>query len=102
MGSVKSNDRGSGSDAYSLDACSLRIASQKTKKRGAGRGGICEVREAGAFTAFPAFPRVSAFGSGFGSGEIAAYKIRFYNKCWGSEAERLSYTQHFLLLGKKE
>ena len=22
-------------------------------------------------------------------------KKRFYNKCWGSEAERLSYTQHF-------
>ena len=26
---------------------------------------------------------------------------RFYNKWWGSEAERLSYTQHLLLLGKK-
>ena len=25
----------------------------------------------------------------------------FYNKCWGSEAERPSYTQHFSLLGKK-
>lgn len=25
----------------------------------------------------------------------------FYNKWWGSEAERLSYTQHLLLLGKK-
>jgi len=23
-------------------------------------------------------------------------KSRFYNKCWGSEAERQSYTQHFL------
>ena len=22
--------------------------------------------------------------------------IRFYNKCWGSEAERPSYTQHLL------
>ena len=21
--------------------------------------------------------------------------MRFYNKCWGSEAERMSYTQHF-------
>ena len=27
---------------------------------------------------------------------------RFYNKCWGSEAERQSYTQHFCKLRKKE
>ena len=26
----------------------------------------------------------------------------FYNKCWGSEAERPSYAQHFSLLLKKE
>ena len=28
-------------------------------------------------------------------------KKRFYNKCWGSEAERQSYAQHFSLLLEK-
>lgn len=28
-------------------------------------------------------------------------KDGFHNKCWGSEAERPSYTQHFCLLRKK-
>ena len=34
-------------------------------------------------------------------GSVPFCFIRFYNKCWGSEAERPSYTQHFSLLGKK-
>ena len=46
---------------------------------------------------------VSGTGSAF-DGQDRQYRItikRFYNKWWGSEAERLSYTQHLLLLGKK-